>query len=159
VWETGDFAPSGIHGLFSSCYDSRVLCDTFLRFRLIDPVRNRDRVYEVELSKGLFDEISVTIRFGRQGWHLREVTYWADDAAGAHRLAVRVLRRRLSARRRLGTGYALTRAKGASGALVAVWQRLGGADARALSVTANTNRPDRRPRQRANPPPLPLFAA
>lgn len=127
-----------------------------LRLRLLDPVRNRDRAYEVEIDRDLFGAVTVTVRFGRHGTRLRDVVYVAADRAEADRIARGTLARRLTARRRLGSAYVLTAAEGDCRGLVGRWQASGGADGR-LKPGRVAQPPRGRPA--AVPEPLPLFAA
>ncbi|MCR9074265.1 MAG: hypothetical protein NXI18_21630 [Alphaproteobacteria bacterium] len=137
-----------------------------LRFRLVDRSCNRDRAYELDLGRDLFDRLTVTARFGRQGSALRAVVHAAATIEDAQRIAAGLLRRRLSARRRLGSAYVLLSADGEAAArLVGLWQAAGGADrrrARAGPVGITrlpATSPVRRRIPTTPPPPLPLFAA
>ncbi|WP_093154519.1 WGR domain-containing protein [Thalassobaculum litoreum] len=104
---------------------------TYLRLRLVDPEHNRNRVYELEIDRDLFGEITVTKRFGRYGSRLRGFVASARDLEDANRIAAGDLRRRLTARRRLGSAYVLMSAAGDCAPLVRRWQEAGGADRRA----------------------------
>lgn len=129
---------------------------TQLRLRLVDPARNRDRAYELVIDEDLLGDVTVRVRFGRFGRALRDVVHLARDRSDADRIAGRILRRRLSARRRLGSAYLLTAAEGDCRGLLRHWHALGGADGRP-TVTPIVRRSNRR----AIPSPveLPLFAA
>lgn len=129
---------------------------THLRLRLVDPTRNRNRAYELDIDEDLLGDVTVRVRFGRHGRTLRDVVHLARDHVDAERIAGRLLRRRLSARRRLGSAYLLTAAEGDCRSLLRHWQALGGADGRP-AVTLLAKRSNRR----ASPSPgeLPLFAA
>lgn len=129
---------------------------TYLRLRLVDPARNRDRSYEVEIDQDLLGDVTVRVRFGRYGRALRDVVHRARDRVDAERIAARILRRRLSARRRLGSAYLLTAADGDCRSLLRHWHALGGADGRP-AVTHHAGRSIRRPT--LSPVELPLFAA
>lgn len=95
-----------------------------LRFRLVDRSCNRDRAYELDLGRDLFDRLTVTARFGRQGSALRAVVHAAATIEDAQRIAAGLLRRRLTARRRLGSAYVLLSADGEAAArLVGVTTR------------------------------------
>jgi predicted DNA-binding WGR domain protein len=126
----------------------------YLRLRLIDTERNRNRVYELEIDHDLFGVITVTARFGRHGSRLRDVVSIARNLDDANRIAACVLRRRLSARRRLGNAYVLTMADGDCSSLVRHWQKAGGADQRG---DVNSRIKQRKPY--VTPVELPLFAA
>lgn len=127
-----------------------------IRLRLTDVASNRDRAYELEIDRDLFGEYSVSVRYGRQGSSLRTVRYTATDIAQAGRIAASILRRRITARRRLGSAYILKDADGDCAELVRTWHRLGGADSRCGTVRPLATRPSKRPLLPAD---LPLFAA
>ncbi len=73
-----------------------------IRLKLTDAAANRDRAYELQIDRDLFGEYSVSVRYGRQGSTLRAIRYTATDLAQAGRIAASILRRRITARRRLG---------------------------------------------------------
>tara|TARA_R110002012_G_scaffold198718_4_gene367660 strand:- start:1617 stop:2012 length:396 start_codon:yes stop_codon:yes gene_type:complete len=125
-----------------------------LRLRLVDPACNRNRVYELEIDRDLLGDITVTARFGRHGSKLRDVISLAGSLVEANKIASAALRRRLTARRRLGSAYVLTMADGDCAQLVSQWQKAGGADRR----TQRRQRPTIQARECA-PAELPLFAA
>ena len=126
----------------------------YLRLRLIDSERNRNRVYEIEIDRDLFGVITVTSRFGRHGSKLRDVVSIARNLDEAYRTAACVLRRRLSARRRLGSAYVLTMADGECEPMVSHWQKAGGADQRGAVISRIKQR-----KPYVSPVELPLFAA
>lgn len=134
--------------------------EAVLRLRLVDPARGRDRAYELEVDRDLFGAFTVTMSHGRWGvWSVsRRVSVAGESQAVA--FAATRLRRRSTARRRLGAAYELVAASGdrICGLVVGEWHRLGGADCR-VGFGKATPRPDRR-----SPPPgraaaLPLFGA
>ena len=127
---------------------------TDLRLRLVDPENNRNRVYELEIDRDLFGKITVTARFGRHGSRLRDIVASAEDLDEANRIATGVLRRRLTARRRLGSAYVLMTAEGDCAPLVRRWQEAGGADRRAIPMARKE-----RCGSISMPAELPLFAA
>ncbi|WP_416366052.1 WGR domain-containing protein [Nisaea sp.] len=126
----------------------------YLRLRLIDSEQNRNRVYELEIDHDLFGVITVTARFGRHGSKLRDVVSVARNLDEANRIATCALRRRLSARRRLGSAYVLTMVDGECAPLVSHWQKSGGADRRGAVISRIKQR-----KPYVAPVELPLFAA
>ncbi len=65
------------------------------------------------------------VRFGRHGRTQRDLTHRARDRDDAERIAGWILRRRLSARRRLGSAYVLTAAEGDCQGLLQHWHAFG----------------------------------
>ncbi|MEO9903665.1 WGR domain-containing protein [Nisaea sp.] len=126
----------------------------YLRLRLIDTERNRNRVYELEIDHDLFGVITVTARFGRHRVRLRDVVSIARNLDDANCIAACVLRRRLSARRRLGNAYVLTMADGDCAPLVSHWHKAGGADRRGAIISSIKQQ-----KPYVAPVELPLFAA
>jgi predicted DNA-binding WGR domain protein len=131
-----------------------MLSFVYLRLRLIDSERNRNRVYELEIDHDLFGVITVTARFGRHGARLRDVVSVAGNLDEANRIATCALRRRLSARRRLGNAYVLTMADGDCASLVRHWHKAGGADQRGTIISRIKQQ-----KTYVVPVELPLFAA
>ena len=70
-----------------------------------DPARNHWRAYRVEAGQDLFGDWLVEVTFGRIGPGGRTVRYVAADEQGARILTRACLRRRASARRRIGIAY------------------------------------------------------
>ncbi len=71
--------------------------------------RNHHRRYEVRVGRDLFGEWTVSVRYGRAGRGGQEQHYGGADAAVLQATVRRCLRRRLSAPRRIGCAYCLTR--------------------------------------------------
>lgn len=69
------------------------------------PARNLARAYHVAVSQDLFGVWVVDITFGRIGAPGRSKRYAVADLAAARPHLRRILRRRLSAPRRLGASY------------------------------------------------------
>lgn len=128
--------------------------EALLELRLVDPDRNRDRIYVVEIDDDLFGAVIVTVTYGRSGSWSRPMRVSVANREAALRLVRERLRRRRTARRRLGASYVLVAAQGSAAvreAAVKAWHRMGGAD-----LTQD------RPRGMArlpSAPDLPLFGA
>jgi len=137
-----------------------MLGEAAIRLRLRDSARGRDRAYEIEVDRDLFGAFTVTISHGRWGvWSVsRRVSVAGKSDAVA--IAATRLRRRSTARRRLGAGYELVAATGGHicGLVVGEWHRLGGADCR-VGAGEDRPRPDRRSPAPGRSPALPLFGA
>lgn len=80
-----------------------------------DPARGRMRSYRVEAGTDLFGEWLVEVTYGRIGAGGRSIRYPARDEAEARKLVGRALRRRGSARRRIGVSYRFCRLLDPSG--------------------------------------------
>lgn len=137
-----------------------MLGEAAIRLRLCDPARGRDRVYEIEIDGDLFGAFTVTMSHGR--WGVWSVSRRVSAAGRGEAVAVAAarLRRRSSARRRLGAGYELIAATGGHicGLVVGEWHRLGGADCR-VGAGEDRPRPGRRSPAPGRSPALPLFGA
>jgi hypothetical protein len=70
-----------------------------------DPELGRFREYRLEAGTDLFGTWLVEITYGRIGTHGRSVRYAVDDEKEARQLVSRTLRRRATARKRIGVGY------------------------------------------------------
>ncbi|MCC6358739.1 MAG: WGR domain-containing protein [Phycisphaerales bacterium] len=83
--------------------------------------RNHHRRYEVSVGRDLLDHWVVTIRFGRVGQSLQRMQ-WADPRPEVMRTVLTErLRRRLSARRRLGCPYVVRELTMRDGVWAADW--------------------------------------
>lgn len=69
--------------------------------------RNHHRRYEVAVDRDLLGDWTVTIRFGRVGWPLRELKFGSPAIERAQTIVQDRLQRRLSAPRRIGCRYRL----------------------------------------------------
>lgn len=138
-----------------------------LRWRMRDPEANHDRLYEIEVLEDLFGRLHVILRWGRWGQGTQETTIVQPSFGRALEEAARRVRRRATARRRIGSGYLLVHATGTDEIrrpLVALWQRLGGASwSTEAAGDAHDQLLPRRLRGRgpgaSSAPALPLFAA
>lgn len=70
-----------------------------------DPALGRFRSYRLEAGTDLFGAWLVEITFGRIGSSGRRLRYVAGDEAAARKLVHHSLRRRASAKRRIGVPY------------------------------------------------------
>jgi len=75
------------------------------RLEAHDATRNIHRRYEVARSPDLFGWTLVELRWGRAGSELRSKVLAAPTVEAADRLVRAVLRKRASARRRIGVAY------------------------------------------------------
>lgn len=83
--------------------------------------KNHHRHYAVTVGRDLLDDWTVAIRYGRTGQAGRELRY-ADAEAEEIRSIIRDrLRRRLSARKRIGCSYRLTAFNAAPGFDASSW--------------------------------------
>jgi predicted DNA-binding WGR domain protein len=83
--------------------------------------RNHHRRYEIVLGRDLLDEWTVSIRYGRTGRSGQEQRFGCPKAEEARMIIRDRLRRRLSARRRIGCPYRLTRLSAAPGFDSSAW--------------------------------------
>ena len=72
-----------------------------------DPERGRYRAYRLEAGTDLFGEWLVDVTYGRIGARGRTIRYLATDKEEARKLVSQSLRRRGTARKRIGVGYEL----------------------------------------------------
>ena len=86
-----------------------------------NPTDNHHRAYVLDVGQDLLLQWVVTLRFGRTARTGRVLTYPVADREAARRLVRARLRRRLTARRRIGCAYRLTRAVAAPGEDLAAW--------------------------------------
>ncbi len=89
-----------------------------------DAAGNRHRAYALEVGQDLLRDWVVTFRFGRAGRTGRGgrvLTYAVADREAARRLVRSRLLRRLTAPRRIGCAYRVTRAAAAPGENLADW--------------------------------------
>lgn len=70
-----------------------------------DPALGRLRSYRLEAGTDLFGAWLVEITFGRIGTSGRRLRYVARDEAEARKLVHKILRRRATARKRIGVPY------------------------------------------------------
>jgi predicted DNA-binding WGR domain protein len=92
-----------------------------LIFEAHNAERNHHRAYEVEVGQDLLGEWTVTVRYGRDRASGRARIYRVADLDAARRLVRDKLKRRLSAPRRLGCPYRLTRALTGAGEELDAW--------------------------------------
>lgn len=139
-----------------------MLGEAQIELRLVDPERNRDRVYLIEVDDDLFGGMTVTVTHGRRNVWTRPRRLSVPDRAAALRLVAERLKRRNTARRRLGAAYELVSATGGPElrrATVGIWQRLGGADRTGERPQGSDRAAAARQAVSPPAPPLPLFAA
>lgn len=89
-----------------------------------DAAGNRHRAYSLDVGQDLLHDWVVTLRFGRAartGRSGRVLTYAVADREAAQKLVRSRLLRRLTAPRRIGCAYRLTRAVAAPDEELAAW--------------------------------------
>lgn len=82
---------------------------------------NRHRRYEITVGRDLFDDWTVTIRYGRVGADGQAQRWAAKQRADVKRLVSERLRRRLTATKRIGCPYRLVMLDSAPGLDAAAW--------------------------------------
>jgi hypothetical protein len=70
-----------------------------------DPVLGRFRSYRLEAGSDLFGTWQVEVTYGRIGTPGRRLRYVADDQTEARKIVQNSLRRRATARKRIGVSY------------------------------------------------------
>lgn len=136
-----------------------MLSEVILSLRLIDRANNRDRIYLIEIDDDLFGAAIVTITHGRAGSWSQSQRITVSNRADALVEVAKRLRRRASARRRLGSSYALISSEGdpvLRRRCISIWQKLGGAHGLPRQFNAATPETSG---GKAMVPELPLFAA
>ena len=81
-----------------------------LELHAVDEARNTRRAYRVRVTRDLFGLVVVEFRWGRVGTVGTRLCMSAPTVEAAQALVRQRLRRRTSAPRRIGVGYALVRA-------------------------------------------------
>lgn len=79
-----------------------------LVFEAHNAPRNHHRRYEICVGRDLFDDWTVSIRYGRVGQRGQERRYGARAPEALRAIIRESLRRRLSAPRRIGCAYRMT---------------------------------------------------
>lgn len=82
---------------------------------------NHHRRYEVSVGRDLFDTFTVVIRYGRIGQRSQERRYSAPQPGELRTIIRQLLRRRLSAPKRIGCPYRLATFSTANGFNAADW--------------------------------------
>lgn len=72
-----------------------------------DPERGRFRAYRLEAGTDLFGAWLVDVTYGRIGTRGRTIRYLARDEEDSKRLVRQSMKRRGTARKRIGVGYQL----------------------------------------------------
>ena len=70
-----------------------------------DPARGRMRSYRIEAGTDLLGDWVVDVTYGRIGTRGRSIRYAVPDVAEAKRTVSKALRRRATARKRIGVSY------------------------------------------------------
>ncbi len=83
--------------------------------------KNHHRRYQVTVGRDLFDAWTVAIQYGRVGREGRQKRFASPKAEEMQRVIGERLRRRLTATRRIGCAYRLTRFEMAEGFDSAAW--------------------------------------
>ena len=77
----------------------------YISLRAVNPERNINRVYEIVLSKALFNTWGVIIAYGRYGQASKQRTYNFQCVEEAKSFINKVLKKRLTAPKRIGCAY------------------------------------------------------
>ncbi len=85
------------------------------------PAANHHRRYEVCVGKDLFGDWTLIVRYGRTGQRGQEIRRGSPNAALLQALIRKHLRRRLSAPKRIGCHYQLTKLSSIEHAFVRAW--------------------------------------
>lgn len=78
-------------------------------FEAHNPEHNHHRRYQITVGRDLFDEWTVSICYGRVGRRGQELTFADREAKPMRAVVNERLRRRLSATKRIGCPYRLTK--------------------------------------------------
>jgi predicted DNA-binding WGR domain protein len=78
-------------------------------FEAHNPEQNHHRRYQVTIGRDLFDAWTVSIRYGRIGQDGQQKRFASPKAEEMRQVVSERLRRRLTATRRIGCAYRLTR--------------------------------------------------
>jgi WGR domain len=76
-----------------------------LKLRAINPLKNVNRVYEIQLGQGLFNTITVLIAYGRLGGSTQQRFYHFDTLFEVHAFVQKSMQKRLNAHRRIVCAY------------------------------------------------------
>lgn len=87
----------------------------FIALEAHNPERNCHRRYEVSIDRDLLGDFVVTVRYGRVGTGGRDLKVAARTADELSEIVQNCLRRRRSARRRLGCDYRAVALRAAAG--------------------------------------------
>ena len=79
--------------------------DAWIELQAVDKARNAKRSYILDISQDLFGHWKVTRRWGRIGSKKQMCINAFEDESGRDRFVRQMLRRRQSARKRVGIGY------------------------------------------------------
>lgn len=79
--------------------------DAWIELQAVDTKRNAQRSYILDISQDLFGHWKVTRRWGRIGAKKQESIVAFDAASERDRFVRKMLKRRQSARRRVGVSY------------------------------------------------------
>jgi predicted DNA-binding WGR domain protein len=82
---------------------------------------NRHRAYTVMVGQDLWGDWSVTVNYGRTGCRGKLFTQVASSLTEAQELVQRLLKKRLSAPKRIGCGYMVVAASAAAGFEMETW--------------------------------------
>ena len=74
--------------------------------------RNHHRRYELEVGQDIFGTWTLTVRHGRCGSRCQESVFAAEQSEPLRRVAMKRLRRRHSAKRRIGCEYRIAETHG-----------------------------------------------
>lgn len=83
----------------------------FFDFKAVNPERNIDRFYSIYLDRTLFEDHFLTINHGRNRFKGRTISYYFYNKDDLTEKLVYILKRRFSAKSRLGVNYDLISSK------------------------------------------------
>jgi predicted DNA-binding WGR domain protein len=90
-------------------------------FEAHNPEKNHHRHYQITVGRDLLDDWTVSIRYGRTGQDGQQKRFASPKAEEMRQVIGERLRRRLSATRRIGCAYRLTRLDMAPGFDFTAW--------------------------------------
>lgn len=79
----------------------------FIHLKAICKKKNMKRFYTIHIHKNLFQEITVSLYYGRIGSHAQTKHYYFQHDNEAHQFLRYMLRKRLNAKKRIGVNYQL----------------------------------------------------
>lgn len=89
-----------------NCLEHLIL-NKFIRLKAICENKNMKRFYTMHIHKNLFQEITVSLFYGRIGCLPQTRNYYFQNGNEAHQFLKHTLRKRLQAKKRIGVNYQL----------------------------------------------------
>lgn len=87
-------------------------------------INNIHRTYIIIVSPTLFDDYSLTCRYGREGNKLRELPFLFETSSELKVKFRQIIKRRLNAKNRIGTNYKIINKKFDNEFKQNIWQQL-----------------------------------